>query len=67
MCQRCMHAYLHTHIHTHRYKAVDDHVASGMVVGLGTGSTAYFAGKKTVEDILIEQQVSVSYFELQYC
>ena len=26
-----------------RYKAVDDHVKSGMVVGLGTGSTAYFA------------------------
>ena len=25
------------------YKAVDDHVRSGMVVGLGTGSTAYFA------------------------
>ena len=26
-----------------RYKAVDDHVRSGMLVGLGTGSTAYFA------------------------
>jgi ribose 5-phosphate isomerase A len=26
-----------------RYKAVDDHVKSGMLVGLGTGSTAYFA------------------------
>ncbi len=25
------------------YKAVDDHVTSGMVVGLGTGSTAYYA------------------------
>merc|ERR1719231_1864739 len=25
------------------YKAVDDYVMSGMVVGLGTGSTAYFA------------------------
>ena len=25
------------------YKSVDDHVESGMVVGLGTGSTAYFA------------------------
>jgi len=25
------------------YRAVDDHVRSGMVVGLGTGSTAYFA------------------------
>lgn len=27
------------------YKAVDDYVKSGMVVGLGTGSTAAFAGK----------------------
>lgn len=25
------------------YKAVDDYVRSNMVVGLGTGSTAYFA------------------------
>ena len=25
------------------YRAVDDHVRSGMAVGLGTGSTAYFA------------------------
>jgi ribose 5-phosphate isomerase A len=25
------------------YKSVDDHVKSGMVVGLGTGSTAFFA------------------------
>lgn len=25
------------------YKSVDDHVTSGMVVGLGTGSTAYYA------------------------
>jgi ribose 5-phosphate isomerase A len=25
------------------YKAVDDYVRSGMVVGLGTGSTAFFA------------------------
>merc|ERR1719162_2278975 len=25
------------------YKSVDDHVRSGMVVGLGTGSTAYYA------------------------
>jgi ribose 5-phosphate isomerase A len=25
------------------YKSVDDYVKSGMVVGLGTGSTAYFA------------------------
>lgn len=27
------------------YKSVDDYVTSGMVVGLGTGSTAAFAGK----------------------
>lgn len=27
------------------YKAVDDYVKSGMVVGLGTGSTAAFAGE----------------------
>lgn len=26
------------------YKSVDDYVTSGMVVGLGTGSTAAFAG-----------------------
>jgi ribose 5-phosphate isomerase A len=25
------------------YKSVDDYVSSGMVVGLGTGSTAYYA------------------------
>jgi ribose 5-phosphate isomerase A len=25
------------------YKSVDDYVKSGMVVGLGTGSTAYYA------------------------
>jgi len=25
------------------YKSVDDYVRSGMVVGLGTGSTAYYA------------------------
>lgn len=29
------------------YKSVDDYVTSGMVVGLGTGSTAAFAGKYT--------------------
>ena len=29
------------------YKSVDDYVTSGMVVGLGTGSTAAFAGKCT--------------------
>ncbi len=28
------------------YKAVDDYVRSGMVVGLGTGSTAYYAVEK---------------------
>lgn len=31
------------------YKAVDDYVKSGMVVGLGTGSTAAFAGQSTSE------------------
>ena len=35
------------------YKAVDDHVKSGMVVGLGTGSTAYFAVER------VGQKVSV--------
>jgi ribose 5-phosphate isomerase A len=42
------------------YKAVDDFVKSGMVVGLGTGSTAYFAverlgqllSDKTLKDII---------------
>lgn len=33
----------HLQIGWGRYKAVDDHVRSGMVVGLGTGSTAFFA------------------------
>ena len=33
------------------YKAVDDYVKSGMVVGLGTGSTAYFAVER-VGDLL---------------
>ncbi len=28
------------------YKAVDDYVRSGMVVGLGTGSTAYFSTER---------------------
>jgi len=31
------------------YKAVDDYVKSGMVVGLGTGSTAYFAVERLGE------------------
>ena len=31
------------------YKAVDDYVKSGMVVGLGTGSTAYFAVERVGE------------------
>lgn len=31
------------------YKAVDDYVNSGMVVGLGTGSTAYFAVERVGE------------------
>jgi ribose 5-phosphate isomerase A len=42
------------------YKAVDDYVKSGMVVGLGTGSTAYFAVERvgqllkdgTLKDVL---------------
>lgn len=33
------------------YKAVDDHVSSGMVVGLGTGSTAYFAVERLGEKL----------------
>jgi len=33
------------------YKAVDDHVRSGMVVGLGTGSTAYFAVERVGQRI----------------
>ena len=32
------------------YKAVDDYVKSGMVVGLGTGSTAAFAVERAVVD-----------------
>lgn len=31
------------------YKAVDDYVKSGMVVGLGTGSTAAFAVERVRE------------------
>jgi len=31
------------------YKAVDDYVKSSMVVGLGTGSTAYFAVERLGE------------------
>ena len=27
------------------YKAVDDYVKSGTAIGLGTGSTSFFAGK----------------------
>ena len=33
------------------YKAVDDYVKSGMVVGLGTGSTAYFAVERVGQKI----------------
>lgn len=33
-------------------KAVDDYVRSGMVVGLGTGSTAYFAVERVGEKVL---------------
>ena len=31
------------------YKAVDDYVRSGMKIGLGTGSTAYFAVERVGE------------------
>lgn len=33
------------------YKAVDDYVKSGMIVGLGTGSTAYFAVERVGEKL----------------
>eukprot|EP00189_Rhodosorus_marinus_P007454 CAMPEP_0184752254 /NCGR_PEP_ID=MMETSP0315-20130426/43482_1 /TAXON_ID=101924 /ORGANISM="Rhodosorus marinus, Strain UTEX LB 2760" /LENGTH=273 /DNA_ID=CAMNT_0027231573 /DNA_START=105 /DNA_END=926 /DNA_ORIENTATION=- len=33
------------------YKSVDDYVTSGMVVGLGTGSTAYFAVERLGEKL----------------
>merc|ERR1719469_1546729 len=33
------------------YKAVDDYVKSDMVVGLGTGSTAYFAVERVGEKL----------------
>lgn len=33
------------------YKSVDDYVKSGMVVGLGTGSTAYFAVERLGEKL----------------
>lgn len=33
------------------YKAIDDYVESGMVVGLGTGSTAYFAVERLGEKL----------------
>jgi ribose 5-phosphate isomerase A len=33
------------------YKAVDDYVRSGMAVGLGTGSTAYFAIERVGQKI----------------
>jgi hypothetical protein len=38
------------------YKAIDDYVRSGMVVGLGTGSTAYFAGTWGVRAIERERE-----------
>jgi len=34
------------------YKSVDDYVTSGMVVGLGTGSTAYFAVERLGQKLL---------------
>ena len=33
------------------YKAVDDYVKSGMIVGLGTGSTAYYAVERVGEKL----------------
>jgi ribose 5-phosphate isomerase A len=33
------------------YKAVDDYVKSGMVIGLGTGSTAYYAVERVGEKL----------------
>lgn len=33
------------------YKAVDDHVKSGMIVGLGTGSTAFFAVERLAQKL----------------
>lgn len=33
------------------YKAVDDYVKSGMVIGLGTGSTAYFAVERVAQHL----------------
>jgi DNA-binding transcriptional regulator LsrR (DeoR family) len=35
----------------HQIQAVDDYVRSGMVVGLGTGSTAYFAVERVGEKV----------------
>ena len=43
------------------YKAVDDYVKSGMVVGLGTGSTAYFAVERGLI-IMIYMHLSVALF-----
>ena len=37
------------------YKAVDDHVKSGMVVGLGTGSTAAYAVDRVGELIKVRR------------
>lgn len=33
------------------YRAVDEHVRSGMLVGLGTGSTAYFAVERVGQKV----------------
>ena len=43
------------------YKAVDDYVKSGMVVGLGTGSTAYFAVERGLI-VMIYMHLSVALF-----
>jgi len=41
------------------YKAVDDHIQSGMVVGLGTGSTAYYAVERLGQKIKNGQVVDI--------
>lgn len=41
------------------YKAVDDHIRSGMVVGLGTGSTAYYAVERLGQKLKSGQVVDI--------